>query len=179
MHERRASQGGRRVTADEAAPQRIVIPTSRTAPLSATLLGFDFGGKYIGVAVGDVETGIASPLAMIAGEANAERFAKIAALVAEWRPGRLVVGLPLSMDGAESDTTRRARRFARQLEGRFGLPVAFADERLSSAAAEESLRAMGRGGRAHKHDSHALAAQIILQAFLDEQRNARGAAHGG
>ena len=73
------------------------------------------------------------------------------------------------MDGSEHEQTRRARRFARQLEGRFAMAVVLVDERLSSAAAEESLRSMGRGGRAHKHDSHALAAQIILQGYLDER----------
>ena len=133
------------------------------------MLAFDFGEKYIGVAVGDRETGLAHPLALIEGEANALRFGRIEALIAEWRPGILAVGLPLSMDGSEHEQTRRARRFARQLEGRFAMAVVLVDERLSSAAAEESLRSMGRGGRAHKHDSHALAAQIILQGYLDER----------
>jgi putative Holliday junction resolvase len=160
----------RRVTGDRAAPQPLPVISSRAAPPSTSVLAFDFGEKYLGVAVGDSETGIASPLTLIAAEANEERFARIAQLIAEWRPGRLVVGLPLAMDGTEHDLTRRARRFARQLDGRFHLPVSFADERLSSAAAEDALRGMGRGGRAHKHDTHALAAQIILQAWLDELR---------
>lgn len=144
-------------------------------PQRAGVLAFDFGVKYIGVAVGDSETGIAHPLEMIAGEDNATRFGRIEGLIAEWNPGSLVVGLPLAMDGAEHDLTRRARRFAHQLEGRFRMPVTLVDERLSSAAAEESLRNMGRGGRAHKHDSHALAAQIILQAWLDDRRRTQPA----
>jgi putative Holliday junction resolvase len=78
------------------------------------------------------------------------------------------VGLPLAMDGEEHDMTRRARRFARQLESRFRLPVDFADERLSSAVAEATLRETGRGGPRRKHEAHALAAQIILQGYLDE-----------
>jgi putative Holliday junction resolvase len=139
-------------------------------PKRAGVLAFDFGVKYIGVAVGDSETGIANPLEIIASEDNATRFGRIEGLIAEWSPGSLVVGLPLAMDGSEHDLTRRARRFANQLEGRFRLPVALVDERLSSAVAEDALRDMGRGGRAHKHDSHALAAQIILQAWLDGQR---------
>jgi putative Holliday junction resolvase len=173
------------VTGERSAPLHPFANNPRTTPLSTSVLGFDFGEKYIGVAVGDSETGIASPLTLIAAEANDERFARIAALIAEWHPGRLVVGLPLSVDGAEHDLTRRARRFGRQLDGRFRLPVSFADERHSSAAAEDALRGMGRGGRAHKHDSHALAAQIILQAWLDEQRAGRapngmnGTDHGG
>jgi putative Holliday junction resolvase len=134
-----------------------------------TLLAFDFGTRYVGIAVGDSETRTAHPLAMIDAEANAVRFARIQALVQEWRPARLVVGLPLTLAGAECDMTRRARRFARQLEARFALPVELVDERLSSASAEEKLTSAGRGGRAHKHESHALAAQIILQGFLDER----------
>ncbi len=140
---------------------------------SSAILAFDFGEKYIGVAVGDRETGLAHPLDLIEGEANALRFGRIEALISEWRPGSLAVGLPLSMDGSEHGQTRRARRFARQPEGRFAMPVVLVDERLSSAAAEESLRNMGRGGRASKHASHALAAQIILQGYLDEQARER------
>ena len=159
--------GGEAPAAQDA---RASVTAGCVPPLLATLLAFDFGEKYIGVAVGDSETGMANPLTLIEGEANDLRFARIAALIAEWHPGRLVVGLPLAMDGTEHGLTRRARRFARQLEGRYKLTVTLVDERLSSAAAQESLRGMGRGGRAHKHDSHALAAQIILQAFLDEAR---------
>ena len=93
---------------------------------------------------------------------------EIVALVREWRPARLVVGLPLAMDGTEHDMTRRARRFARQLESRFRLPVELTDERLTSASARETLRERGRGGREHKHDVHALSAKIILKSYLDE-----------
>jgi putative holliday junction resolvase len=133
-----------------------------------TILAFDLGTRWIGVAVGDTETRLASPLGMFDAESPARRMAEIGALLREWRPERLVVGLPLSLEGAEHAMTRRARRFARQLEGRFRLPVDLADERLSSAAAESSLREAGRGGRRHKQAIHALAAKIILQAYLDE-----------
>lgn len=139
-----------------------------------TVLAFDFGERYIGIAVGDTQTAMAHPLDMIDAEANAERFARIADLIAEWRPARLVVGLPLSEDGSEHDLTRRARRFANQLKGRFGLAVDLADERFSSTAAEEALQDMaregqaGRGWKRNKNKSHALAAQLILQGYLDE-----------
>lgn len=146
----------------------LVMPTSLPVSPSATgVLGFDFGERYIGVAVGDTGTGLAHPLELIDAEANEVRFARIAALIEEWSPARLVVGLPLDLEGEEGDMTRRARRFARQLEGRFRLPVVFCDERLSSAEAEAQLRERGRGGREFKHESHALAAQIILQAWLE------------
>jgi putative Holliday junction resolvase len=137
-----------------------------------SVLAFDFGERYVGVAVGDTATGIAHPLETIDAEVSATRFAAIARLIAEWQPVRLVVGLPLSLDGEEHELTRRARRFARQLEGRFGLPVALADERLSSADATARLREVGRGGRRNKDLVHPVAAQIILQAHLDESRTA-------
>jgi len=167
-------------SSQDAPPAQLETPAAVLLRAAPAILAFDFGEKYIGVAVGDRETGLAHPLTLIEGEANALRFGAIEALIAEWRPGSFAVGLPLSMDGSEHDQTRRARKFARQLEGRFGLAVALVDERLSSAAAEESLRNMGRGGRAHKHDSHALAAQIILQGYLDEQaRDSRRADGNG
>lgn len=135
-----------------------------------SVLAFDFGTRYIGVAVGDAALGLAHPLDTIDAEANDARFAAIAALVDEWQPLRFVVGLPLDADGGEHDLTRRARRFARQLEGRYGRPVVLVDERLTSAEAELRLRDIGRGGRAHKSLTHPVAAQIILQNYFDEQR---------
>jgi putative Holliday junction resolvase len=133
-----------------------------------TILAFDFGSRWIGVAVGDTETRLASPLGMFEAVSASRRMAEIEALLREWRPERLLVGLPLAMDGAEHGMTRRARRFARQLEARFRVPVEFADERLSSAAAESTLRETGRGARRYKQSVHALAAKIILQSYLDE-----------
>ncbi|MFT4173217.1 MAG: Holliday junction resolvase RuvX [Rhodocyclaceae bacterium] len=140
----------------------------------ATLLGFDFGEARIGVAVGETETGLAQPLTTVAGQANAERFGAIEKLIAEWRPSQLVVGLPLAMDGSEQAMSARCRRFANQLNGRFGLPVALFDERLSSAEAEDLLRDAAQAGsarmrdwRARKLHLDALAAQRILQSYLD------------
>src|SRR5437867_11363217 len=93
-------------------------------------------------------------------------MAEVETLLREWRPERLVVGLPLAMDGSEHDMTRRERRFARPLEARFRLPVELAEQRLSSAAAEETFRETGLGARKRKHTLRALAAQIILQDSL-------------
>jgi putative Holliday junction resolvase len=135
---------------------------------SETLLAFDFGERYLGVAVGDTEVGMAHPLASIDARAAAARFRAVAEFIAEWKPTRLVVGLPLTLDGEAHDVTRKAERFARQLQGRFGLPVTMQDERLSSVEAESRLRAIGRGGRRHKELTHPVAAQVILQAYLDE-----------
>lgn len=132
-----------------------------------SVLAFDFGLKRIGVAVGDWETRSAHPLETIAAEDNEARFGRIAALIAEWRPVELVSGLPLHMDGGEHDLTRRARRFANQLNGRFALPVTLVDERLTSYDADLRLREAGVKPRARKGLDDALAAQQILQDHFD------------
>ena len=133
------------------------------------LLAFDFGEKRIGVATGNTLTGAAQPLGTVAETTTDGRFAHIGALIREWQPARLVVGRPLHPDGAAHEVTARAERFARQLEGRFGLPVSLVDERYSSAAAQARLRAQGRGarGRAAQGDD-AMAAAIILEQYLSE-----------
>ena len=141
-----------------------------SAPLpkkAGALLAFDFGTRRIGVAVGDWETRLAHPLEVIDAEDNDTRFGRIATLIAEWRPADLVVGLPLSMDGEEHELTRRARRFANQLQGRFGLAVTLVDERLTSFDADLRLRQAGVKGSARKGLDDALAAQQILQDLLD------------
>ena len=133
------------------------------------LLAFDFGEKRIGVAPGNTLTGAAQPLGTVAETTTGGRFARIGALIREWQPARLVVGRPLHPDGAAHEVTARAERFARQLEGRFGLPVSLVDERYSSVAAQARLRAQGRGarGRAAQGDD-AMAAAIILEQYLSE-----------
>jgi putative Holliday junction resolvase len=136
------------------------------------LLGFDFGLRRIGVAVGDLETRLAHPLEFIDAEANDLRFGRIAQLIGEWRPVQLVVGLPLSMDGEEHDLTRRCRRFAHQLQGRFGLPVAMVDERLTSFDADQRLREAGVKGSRRKGLDDSLAAQQILQDYFDHAHTA-------
>ena len=154
--------------------RRMTSPAARRATVSdrsavsGTVLAFDFGEKYTGVAVGESSLGVAHPLGLIAAQSNAARMDEAASLVTQWKPEFLVVGLPLALDGSEHDLTRRCRRFAHQLEARFGLPVKLVDERLSSAAAEEALRAVGSGGRKHKLRTHQVSAQIILQSYFDD-----------
>ena len=139
----------------------------------STVLGFDFGLARIGVAVGETETGLAHPLAVIGDEANAARFAAIEKLLAEWKPSALVVGLPTHMDGTEHAMTARCRRFANQLHGRYGLPVALVDERLSSAEAEERLSEAGhKGWRKQKPRLDSAAAQIILLQYFESAKHA-------
>ena len=131
-------------------------------------MAFDFGEKRIGVAVGESELAQAHPLTTIRHEANAERFAAIQALIAEWQPVRLLVGLPLAPDGSPHEMTARCQRFANQLRGRFRLPVDFAEERYSSIEAETRLREGGHTARSARPHIDALAAQVILQTHFDQ-----------
>ena len=123
--------------------------------LPRSFLAFDFGTKRIGVASGNTITRTATPLRTVAAEGDA-RFAAIAALLTEWQPDALVVGVPFHPDGAPHDNTERARRFARQLHGRFRLPVHEVDERYSTTEAASG------GAR----DLDAASAAIILNQFL-------------
>lgn len=134
----------------------------------ATVLAFDFGTRRIGVAIGNALLGVARPLTTIADDANAPRFAAVAALIEEWQPGVLVVGLPLHGDGTPHELTARAERFARQLEGRFGLKVARVDERYTSQAAEDALVMAGAGAGERKAVRDSVAAQLILQSWFDD-----------
>ena len=136
-------------------------------PPDGTVLAFDFGEKRIGVAVGESALAQAHPLTVIHGEANAERFSAIASLIAEWRPVRLIVGLPLTLDGTPHAMTARCTRFANQLRGRFGLPVDYAEERFTSIEAQERLRDGGHDARSARQYLDAVAAQLILQNYFD------------
>jgi len=122
-------------------------------PLS--FLAFDFGMRRVGVATGNSLTRTATPLTTVAAEGEA-RMAKIGALIAEWRPTALVVGVPRHPDGAAHANTERARRFGRQLHARFGLPVLEVDERYTTTDAK----------RAGAADLDAAAAAIILEQHL-------------
>lgn len=123
-----------------------------------TVLGFDFGLKRIGVAVGNTLLKQAQPLTVIAAATNDAKFAAIAALVQEWQPKRCVVGLPSHADGAEHEMTVRCRRFANQLHGRFGVATVLVDERFSSAVIPQK--------RGEAIDAQAAA--IILQQYFND-----------
>lgn len=128
-------------------------------PADARLfLAFDFGERRTGVAIGNTLSRQARALHTLAVTGDA-RFQAVGALVAEWQPAALVVGIPFHPDGAEHGLTQRARRFARQLQARFRLPVHEVDERYSSV--EAARGDTGRGGL------DAEAAAVILQQFLD------------
>ena len=122
------------------------------------ILAFDFGLKRIGCAIGNDLSKSARPLKIIRAEANDKRFAEIGELIVEWQPAKLVVGLPSHPDGTEHDMTRRCRRFANQLHGRFALDTILVDERYTSSVLNF------KPGQAD--DAHAAA--LILQQYFDE-----------
>lgn len=132
-----------------------------------TVLAFDFGEKRIGVATGETLLATAHPLTVIHAESNDDRFAAIAKLIGEWQPTQLVVGLPTHADGTPHEMTRLAQKFGERLARRFQLPVAYADERLTSLDAETRLRETGRNAKAAKPLLDAVAAQLILQTWLE------------
>ena len=143
--------------------------SQRAQPVAGTtILAFDFGEVRIGAAVGDKSIGIAHPLTTITAADKKTRYAAIGALIQEWRPALLVVGLPAHLDGTEHELSRLARKFARELGGRFDLPVELVDERLTSASAEMSLADAGVAAHKRKPVIDQVAALHILQAYLDE-----------
>lgn len=131
-----------------------------------TLIGFDYGERRIGVAVGETAIRIANPLGHVDAEANERRFEEIAKIVAEWKPAAFVLGIPHHGDGSAHEVARLAQKFGRRLGARFHLPVFYVDETLTSATAESELKhARTRERRAG--DVDALAAAYILQSWFD------------
>ena len=139
----------------------------KTKVESGTVLAFDFGERRIGIAVGEHLINSANPLTTIDNESNEVRFAAITQLINEWQPKLLVVGLPLSLDGSETEVTQLCKKFARRLNGRFNLPVIMIDERYSSTEASQLLNENGIKGRAQKAMLDQVAAQTILRSYFD------------
>ena len=136
-----------------------------TALPSGYILGFDFGLRRIGVAIGQTATHTASSLETVDHRREPDWIA-ITRLVKEWKPATLLVGLPLGPDGEETDMSKAARRFGAARQKRFSLKVVYADERLSSRAAEDRFVEMRASGRARRKDANhldAMAAQMITE----------------
>jgi putative Holliday junction resolvase len=134
----------------------------------ATILAFDFGLRRIGVAVGQSVTGSASPLGVVANREAGVDHDAIAALLREWRPGLLVVGMPAHSDGSPSEMQAPVEAFIEEL-GRYELPVKTVDERYTSVEAERVLkeaRAGGSRGRIRKEDIDSAAAVFIAERYL-------------
>lgn len=130
-------------------------------PKPITVLAFDYGTRRIGLAVGNSITASGQALLAITAKKDGSHFTQIAARIAEWAPDRLVLGLPCHPDGAEHAMTAKARRFGQQLQGRFGIPLTWVDERYTSAVLESDPSLRGQ------LDSEA--ARLILEQFFSEQ----------
>lgn len=131
-----------------------------------TLLAFDYGTERIGIAVGQEVTSTATPITTLNTIKGAPDWNKIGQLIEQWQPDVFIVGLPLNMDGTESDMCKKARRFGNQLNGRYNLEVIWVDERLSSAEAEQI-----KSDHRIQRQTDELAAQVILQTWLSENSN--------
>ena len=148
----------------------VGMPDENPTPVG-TLLAFDFGHRRIGVAVGQTLTGSANALAVVSVTTKPD-WQTITGIIDEWKPVALVVGLPLAADGGETGLSEDARRFGRQLEGRYGIRVEFEDERLTSFSAEQRfVDARTQGGMRRKDAAlkDAMAAQIILESWFQSR----------
>lgn len=136
------------------------------------LLGFDYGTRQIGVAVGQMVTGQARELCTLKARDGVPDWNQIEALLREWQPDALVVGLPLNMDGSPSEMSARAQKFARRLNGRFNLPVHMHDERLTTYEAKGQRLRQGQSGGYRDRPVDALAAALLLEGWLTAQPTA-------
>lgn len=130
------------------------------------LLGFDYGTKQIGVAVGQLITGQARELCILKAQNGVPDWQKVEALIREWQPDAIVVGLPLNMDGTPSAMSERAEKFARRLNGRYNLPVHMQDERLTTYEAKGQRLSEGQRGSYRDNPVDALAAALLLESWL-------------
>ena len=134
------------------------------------VLGFDFGTKRIGVATGQAVTGTAAPLQPVPARDGIPDWGRLDALLAEWAPEALIVGLPLNMDDSESELSRLARKFARRMAARYRLPVYMCDERLSSHSARGLLMDVQERRRGKLPALDSTAAVLIAEAWLADPR---------
>jgi len=152
----------------DVAAGRLVEVEKSTPPASTTVLGFDYGARRIGVAVGNALSG-ARALEVVTNGTQGPDWARIGTLLREWRPAALLVGLPLTMGGEEQRNSKAARAFAAELTQRYALAAHLVDERLSSQEAAQRFaarRASGQARRKHAQTLDAVAAQIIIENWL-------------
>ena len=134
-----------------------------------TLLGFDFGTRSIGVAIGQEITGSAQPLRALKANDGVPNWDEIQKLLTEWQPDLVIVGLPLNMDGTEQPLTQRARKFANRIHGRFGVVVELQDERLTTTDARARLFERGGYRALEKGMVDGISAHLILEAWMESQ----------
>ncbi|MBR9728214.1 Holliday junction resolvase RuvX [Shewanella intestini] len=137
--------------------------------LPQTVLGFDFGTKSIGIAIGQAITATARPLLSIKAVDGIPRWEEIGELIKEWQPDIVVVGLPLNMDGSEQEMTQRARKFANRISGRFGVKVETQDERLTTTDAKARLFELGGFKALTKGQVDAVSAVLIVESYYENQ----------
>ena len=133
-----------------------------------TVMAIDFGLRNIGIAVGNTLSGTAQPLTIIGARDGVPDWAAFSQLLDEWRPQRILVGLPINMDGTQSEMAKRAEKFSEQFEGRFGRAVTLVDERLSSREAKNNALAAGHSGDFISDPIDHRAAAIILSTWLND-----------
>ncbi|WP_439509680.1 Holliday junction resolvase RuvX [Marinimicrobium koreense] len=131
------------------------------------LLGFDYGLKNIGAATGQTLTGTATPQPPLRARDGVPDWSEVEALLREWQPELVLVGLPLNMDGTESELSARARKFANRIHGRFGVAVEMVDERLSSFEAKGEVMARGGSRDYGKNPVDSIAARLIVETYLN------------
>lgn len=147
------------------------MPMPSTVKPIKLVLGFDYGLRQIGVAVGQMVTKQARELCVLKARDGIPSWEQIQTLLKKWQPDVLVVGLPLNMDGSKSEMSERAEKFARRLMGRFNIPVYMHDERLSSFEAKEAYKQQGIKQDYHDSPVDALAAALVLEAWLTNQND--------
>ncbi|PKG58305.1 Holliday junction resolvase RuvX [Shewanella sp. Choline-02u-19] len=134
-----------------------------------SVLGFDYGTKSIGIAIGQEITASARPLMSIKAVDGIPKWEEIGKIITEWQPDLIVVGLPLNMDGTEQEITLRAKKFGNRLNGRFGIKVVTQDERLTTADAKARLFEMGGYKALTKGQVDAMSAVLIIESYFENQ----------
>jgi putative Holliday junction resolvase len=145
----------------------MTTETSHTDKTPTSLLGFDFGTKSIGVATGQMITATAQPLSAIKAIDGIPNWDTVEQVIKDWKPDIVVVGLPLNMDGTEQDITQRAKKFGNRLNGRFGVKIAFQDERLTTASAKEFIFERGGYKALEKGKIDSISAALILESWME------------
>ncbi|WP_372799131.1 Holliday junction resolvase RuvX [Litorivivens sp.] len=134
-----------------------------------TILGFDYGTRWIGVAAGQTLTGTATALQPLMAKDGVPRWEEIEGLLQEWKPQLVIVGLPLNMDGTESELSQRARKFGNRIHGRFGVDIGFWDERLSSFEAKGDIIEQRHSKQFKQMKVDSLSARLILESWMRSQ----------
>ncbi|PID43737.1 MAG: Holliday junction resolvase RuvX [Proteobacteria bacterium] len=149
------------------------MPSGASSKKIQQVIAFDFGEKRIGVACGQCITGGASALPPMKARDGIPDWQVIERTLADWQPDLVIVGLPLNMDGSESAMSQRARKFANRIHGRFGVPVAMHDERLTSFEAKGYVMDAGGSRDFGKNSVDGLAAVLLFESWFSEHEQTR------